>query len=121
KANLLVPRGSVDWSAKGRGSTFGNDTGAGVGSEVQFMSDESNAGAAAPAADNKPSFNLLGQYIKDLSFENPGAPGSTLLGGGAPNFNVGINVGVKKQAEEVYAVEITLNAKADRDSNVLFN
>jgi preprotein translocase subunit SecB len=85
------------------------------------MSDESNAGAAAPAADNKPSFNLLGQYIKDLSFENPGAPGSTLLGGSAPTFNVGINVGVKKQAEEVYAVEITLNAKAERDSNVLFN
>jgi len=85
------------------------------------MSDESNAGAGAPAADEKPVFSLLGQYIRDLSFENPGAPGSTLLGGAAPNFNVGINVGIKKQADEIYAVEITLNAKAEREKNVMFN
>jgi preprotein translocase subunit SecB len=68
-----------------------------------------------------PSFNLIGQYIRDMSFENPGAPGSIMLGGANPNFNVGINVGVKKQADEIYAVEITLNAKAEREKNVLFN
>jgi preprotein translocase subunit SecB len=63
----------------------------------------------------------MGQYIRDLSFESPGAPGSIMLGSGSPTFQVGINVGVKKQAEEVYAVEITLNAKADRDNAVLFS
>ena len=68
-----------------------------------------------------PSFNLVGQYIRDMSFENPGAPGSIMLGGGNPNFQVGINVGVKKQADDIYAVEITLNARADREKNVLFN
>ena len=73
------------------------------------------------ANDTGPSFTLFGQYIRDMSFENPGAPGSVLLGGGNPNFSVGINVGVKKQADDVYAVEITLNAKADRDKAVLFN
>jgi preprotein translocase subunit SecB len=73
------------------------------------------------AAANAPSFNLIGQYIRDMSFENPGAPGSIMLGGANPNFNVGINVGVKKQADDIYAVEITLNAKADREKNVLFN
>ncbi len=44
-----------------------------------------------------------------------------MLGGASPNFNVGINVGVKKQADDIYAVEISLNAKAERDSTVLFN
>ncbi|MEP7240786.1 MAG: protein-export chaperone SecB [Devosia sp.] len=68
-----------------------------------------------------PSFNLVGQYIRDMSFENPGAPGSIMLGGANPNFQVGINVGVKKQADDIYAVEITLNARADREKNVLFN
>ena len=29
--------------------------------------------------------------------------------------------GVKKQADDIYAVEITLNAKAEREKNVLFN
>jgi preprotein translocase subunit SecB len=75
-----------------------------------------NPQATAPA----PSFNLMGQYIRDLSFENPGAPGSIMLGGAQPKFNVGINVGVKKQSDEIYGVEISLNAKADRDGTVLF-
>jgi len=81
------------------------------------MVDDNTANASA----NPPSFNLIGQYIRDMSFENPGAPGSIMLGGPNPNFSVGINVGVKKQSDDIYAVEITLNAKAERDKNVLFN
>ena len=84
------------------------------------MTDESAAGGTANQQ-TPASFNLIGQYIRDLSFENPGAPGSVMLGGGSPQFNVGINVGVKKQADDIYAVEITLNAKAEREKNVLFN
>jgi preprotein translocase subunit SecB len=79
------------------------------------MADDSAANATPS------SFSLVGQYIRDMSFENPGAPGSIMLGGPNPNFSVGINVGVKKQSDEIYAVEITLNAKADREKNVLFN
>ncbi len=81
------------------------------------MADETAANSEALA----PSFSLVGQYIRDMSFENPGAPGSIMLGGPNPNFQVGINVGVKKQTDDIYAVEITLNAKADREKNVLFN
>ena len=84
------------------------------------MADETQGGAA-PNPANLPSMNLVGQYIRDLSFENPGAPGSVMLGGSNPNFTVGINVGVKKQADDLYAVEISLNAKAERDKTVLFN
>ena len=86
-----------------------------------MMADDTAAGATANAQASAPSFNLIGQYIRDMSFENPGAPGSVMLGGASPSFNVGINVGVKKQADDVYAVEITLNAKAEREKNVLFN
>jgi preprotein translocase subunit SecB len=78
------------------------------------MADETSAQDAAP------SMSLVGQYIRDLSFESPGAPGSIMLGSGNPTFGVGINVGVKRQADEIFAVEITLNAKADRDGSVLF-
>lgn len=80
------------------------------------------AGASgAPAAGAVPSFNLVGQYIRDLSFENPGAPGTNMSGGANPSFNVSINVSVKKQNDEHYAVELLLNAKAQRETNVLFN
>lgn len=75
----------------------------------------------APAADQPtPSLNIVGQYIKDLSFENPNAPAS-LSAGSAPQISISINVGAQKQQDELYAVELTINAKAERDNNVLFN
>jgi preprotein translocase subunit SecB len=64
---------------------------------------------------------MVGQYISDLSFENPNAPNSIMSGNGSPAFNVSINVNVKKQADEIYAVELTLKAKAERESALLFN
>jgi preprotein translocase subunit SecB len=84
------------------------------------MADETQ-GSAAPQAGNLPSMNMVGQYIRDLSFENPGAPGSMLTGGASPAFNVSISVAVKKQNEDTYAVELTLNAKANREQTLLFN
>jgi len=83
------------------------------------MADETPAAGAQPQA--APAFNLVGQYVRDLSFENPGAPQSILAGGAAPTFTVSINVGAKKQADDIYAVELTLNAKANRETNLLFN
>jgi preprotein translocase subunit SecB len=68
-----------------------------------------------------PSYSLVSQYMRDLSFENPNAPGSVLAGNTQPQFNVSINVGVRKQNDEMYAVELTLNAKAEREGSVLFN
>jgi preprotein translocase subunit SecB len=83
---------------------------------------EDNAASPAPGAGTAPapSFALVGQYIRDLSFENPGAPQTNLSGGTNPSFNVSINVSVKKQADDLYAVELLLNAKAQRDNNPLF-
>ena len=84
------------------------------------MADETQGGAA-PQANAAPSMNMIGQYIRDLSFENPGAPGTMLAGGTNPAFNVSISVGVKKQDDETYAVELTLNAKANRAETLLFS
>ena len=87
------------------------------------MADETPTGAAPQpgAGATGPTLNIVGQYIKDLSFENPRAPQSILGGAGQPKFNVSINVGVNKQADDVYAIELTFNAKAERESGVLFN
>ncbi|GHA23360.1 protein-export protein SecB [Devosia pacifica] len=89
------------------------------------MADENQAanaaGGGAGTAGNTPALNLIGQYIRDLSFENPGAPGSIMLGGANPAFNVSISVGVKKQSDDTYAVELNLNAKAHREETLLFN
>ncbi|MEQ1769217.1 MAG: protein-export chaperone SecB [Devosia sp.] len=84
------------------------------------MADEAPS-SPVPQTPAAPSYSLIGQYIRDLSFENPGAPGSIMLNTTQPTFQVGINVNVKKQADDIYAVEIALNAKAERDKTVLFN
>jgi len=83
------------------------------------MSDDTQA-ANAPQDNAAPMMNMVGQYIRDLSFENPDAPGSILLANSAPSLNVSIRVDVKKQSEDIYAVELTLNAKANRETSVLF-
>jgi preprotein translocase subunit SecB len=79
------------------------------------MADE-NAANATP----QPSVNLVGQYIRDLSFENPNAPAS-IANSTPPQIQIGINVGVKRQPDDIYAVEITLNAKAERSGDMVFN
>lgn len=80
-----------------------------------------NAAPDAAAADpaQAPQFAIVGQYIKDLSFENPNAPAS-MVGGAQPGSNVNINVHVKKQADDVYAVELGLNVKTEREGSVLY-
>ena len=94
------------------------------------MSDETegkNTGAAAPdggaaaAAGEAPVWRLISQYIKDLSFENPNAPASILTQATMPNFDVNINVGVNRLPDDIFAVEMTLKAKAVREDSVVFN
>ena len=66
-----------------------------------------------PGADQAPiAINILAQYTKDLSFENPRAPGSLQQGAGQPGIDLGINVGVNEQPQDnVYEVVLNLNAK----------
>ncbi|MGP1275353.1 MAG: protein-export chaperone SecB [Caulobacterales bacterium] len=83
------------------------------------MADTPNTPQPAPA-DNAPSVRILGQYVKDLSFENPGAP-DTLRGNAAqPNIDLGIDVRVRALDGETFEVELLLSAKAQRDNTTLF-
>jgi preprotein translocase subunit SecB len=72
-----------------------------------------------PAPDEPPKLNVLAQYIKDLSFENPNAPQS-LAPGQQPSINIQINVNAKPVGETDIEVEIKLDGKADSAGNVLF-
>jgi preprotein translocase subunit SecB len=68
-----------------------------------------------------PSLNILAQYVKDLSFESPGAPNSLRARDKAPNINIGVNVNANPISEKEFDVVLTLNAKADVGKEVLFN
>lgn len=69
----------------------------------------------------QPSLNVLVQYIKDLSFESPGAPQSLQNRDKAPNININVNVNANSLRDKDYDVLLTLNARAETDGQVVFN
>ena len=80
------------------------------------------AGAAAKVGNGaQPKLNILAQYVKDLSFENPGAPNSLRGREKAPGINISVNVAANPMSDKEYDVNISLNAKAAADQEVLFN
>ena len=68
--------------------------------------------------------NILAQYIRDVSFENPNAPES--LRGGLPNPEMDINIGMDarkipdEQMENLYEVVINFRAVAMRGEDPVF-
>lgn len=73
--------------------------------------------AAQPQQPTGPSLRVLNQYIKDLSFENPGVRLNE-----QPNVDLGIDVqATAKDAKEgMYEVVLKLNARAGTKDAALF-
>ena len=72
-------------------------------------------------AQESPSLNVLAQYIKDLSFENPSAPRSLQARDKAPSININVNVNANPLSEAEFDVVLTLNAEAKEGDKTLFN
>src|SRR5436853_3178972 len=73
-----------------------------------------------PNPEKLPQLNVLTQYIKDFSFENPNAPRSLSGPQQQPSINIQINVNAKPLAESDIEVELKLEGKADAAGTVLF-
>lgn len=69
----------------------------------------------------KQSLSVLAQYVKDLSFESPGAPNSLRGRDKAPGIAINVNVNANPLSEKEFDVNLTLTAKASFDADVLFN
>jgi preprotein translocase subunit SecB len=67
----------------------------------------------------QPQLNVLAQYTKDFSFENPNAPQS-LAPGQQPSINIQINVNATPLAEIDVEVELKLDGKAESNGQLLF-
>lgn len=71
-------------------------------------------------APQMPQIRVMGQYVKDLSFENPSAPGSLRGGGGQPQIDMGIDVRARPAEADTFEVELALSAKATRGEDTVF-
>lgn len=79
------------------------------------MSETPNGNQAAESA--PPEVRIMVQYVRDLSFENPGAPNFTDM---QPEISVNANVGARKLSDTDYEVGLKFRTEAKSDDNVQF-
>jgi preprotein translocase subunit SecB len=88
------------------------------------MADTSNNGGQSASggqpAQQQAGIHVLGQYIKDLSFENPNAPRSLRASDKAPTLDVNVNVNARPQSQTDFEIELKLDARAARGEETLF-
>lgn len=77
--------------------------------------------AAAASNGEAPQLSVLTQYVKDLSFESPGAPLSLRPREKAPAININVNVTANPLADTDFDVNVTLTAIGKDGDDVLFN
>lgn len=75
--------------------------------------------AEGMAPGQEPQLNVVAQYIKDLSFENPNAPQSLQIQQ-QPQIGIQINVDAKPLSETDIEVSLRLEGKAEIGDKLLF-
>jgi preprotein translocase subunit SecB len=78
-------------------------------------------GNGAPQEGAPPQLNVLAQYTKDLSFENPNAPSSLQQQQQQPQINIQINVSANNIAQSEFEVTLHIDGKAENSGKVLFS
>ena len=73
----------------------------------------------ANGADNQPQIGLIAQYVKDLSFENPNAPG-VYQWQEQPQIDINFNISNTQIADDVFEVALKVSAKAGADQGTAF-
>jgi preprotein translocase subunit SecB len=76
--------------------------------------------AGDDAAQDAPRVQVHAQYVKDLSFENPGAPQSLANQSGAPQIEVAVDVGARGLSPNQFEVELRITANASFEEEKAF-
>jgi preprotein translocase subunit SecB len=84
------------------------------------MANTEGAPAAQPVPSAQPNLGLVAQYVKDLSFENPGAPASLRGRTTQPSINISIGINTNPMANNEFETELRIDARASDGQAVLF-
>jgi preprotein translocase subunit SecB len=83
------------------------------------MADDGSNGQEGVATP-QPGVSVIAQYVKDLSFENPGAPATLRQQGVSPNISVSVGVQPRPVSDSDIEVELRLEARAVDGETTLF-
>jgi preprotein translocase subunit SecB len=72
------------------------------------------------ATTNAPSFSVKGQYIKDLSFENPHAPQSLSASSTRPAIDVTVDLKAQRLQDDFYEMTLHVGVKATAENSTVF-
>ncbi|HVU21288.1 MAG TPA: protein-export chaperone SecB [Rhizomicrobium sp.] len=67
---------------------------------------------------NAPRLQVVGQYVKDLSFENPGMPGA--FSAARPQIELNVDLQAKQLDAQHFEVELKLRVNAENEGKPLF-
>jgi len=85
------------------------------------MTDQAPPQPPTGAAQQPPQMQILAQYIKDLSFENPNAPAVfTEQGKAPPEIKVGVDVKTAAAGDGRYEVVLNLKGEGKREDKTTF-
>lgn len=83
------------------------------------MTKKETAPKATPEV-SAPSVAINVQYVKDLSFENPGAPATLVAPKEAPQIEIALNLEAKAMQEDTHEVTLQITATAKSGETSLF-
>lgn len=86
-------------------------------------SDLNIAPADAPAPEQvsgEPMLNVLAQYTRDMSFENPNAPDSLKSGLNPPEVSIDLRIGRQISDNNTIEISILIKAHATREDQTVF-
>jgi len=86
---------------------------------MEDQNDATGIDAFANGDDSQPSVNVITQYVKDLSFENPNAPGVYQIAG-TPKLDVQFNIGANMVGDGVHEVVLKMEARAEIEGQVMY-
>lgn len=83
------------------------------------MTDETTSAAAAPAEATGPSFTVEKLYVKDVSFEVPGAP-MVFNETAQPQLQMNLNQSVQRLNDQAYEVVLGITLTCNADDKTLY-
>ena len=84
------------------------------------MSSTNGGPAEEPVLNVQPQLNVVAQYIKDFSFENPNAPRSLSSGGQQPQISIQIKVDAAPLSDTDIEVSLKLEGNAEIGGSLMF-
>ena len=84
-------------------------------------SSPTNGASDGSAEEPQPQLRVVGQYIKDLSFESPNAPQSLRDPGDNPNIQVEINVAANQLEQNIFECAIDFKVKATSSKMTIYS